>query len=420
MEATPAKVAADVPAPTAASTCHSTPTLAAAAAPGTAPEPPSSFSPAAPAERGIHGAREHGVHQSLPEVVAASALPAHTDHNDEVPVDDMPEVVRISLEESLNVKPKSIGSLGHPDGCQLPCKFVWTVKGCKDGDKCLRCHCCSWKKTRSPTQPQETIEHSESGQVAPAAKVPRPAFTTAAGKGTRKRQDKRARRSSREPQQFDPQFISQLEAKFPQGEPQQFDPQFITQLEAKFPQEDDVRINALVEQTPPFQCGFMNEFIRADMSEESADFQPFAPYDAPDFQANWSISSSSERGSKESRHTPPQQSLPADDVQSPSHLEFGPPLSLLSSWRPDVKTFSSMRLDRGEEVTSPSREIAKESPCYIDSNFFKDIEVRNCFLHIDGPPEESAFRRDDWEARAARSEPGVGKWAGIGPIRRSF
>jgi len=42
------------------------------------------------------------------------------------------------LEEPL----PSAGSTGHPHCCSLPCKYVWKNSGCKDGDKCTRCHLC--------------------------------------------------------------------------------------------------------------------------------------------------------------------------------------------------------------------------------------------------------------------------------------
>eukprot|EP00929_Paragymnodinium_shiwhaense_P044354 TRINITY_DN2275_c0_g1_i1.p1 TRINITY_DN2275_c0_g1~~TRINITY_DN2275_c0_g1_i1.p1 ORF type:complete len:218 (-),score=53.19 TRINITY_DN2275_c0_g1_i1:210-863(-) len=39
----------------------------------------------------------------------------------------------------------SVGSLGHPHCCSLPCKFARAGR-CKDGDKCNRCHLCKWTK----------------------------------------------------------------------------------------------------------------------------------------------------------------------------------------------------------------------------------------------------------------------------------
>lgn len=40
------------------------------------------------------------------------------------------------------------GSAGHPFTCAQPCKFVGTRRGCKDGDRCARCHQCPWRRAR--------------------------------------------------------------------------------------------------------------------------------------------------------------------------------------------------------------------------------------------------------------------------------
>lgn len=39
----------------------------------------------------------------------------------------------------------SVGSKGHPDSCEPPCKYHWKKRGCKDGTKCNRCHICKWR-----------------------------------------------------------------------------------------------------------------------------------------------------------------------------------------------------------------------------------------------------------------------------------
>eukprot|EP00931_Biecheleriopsis_adriatica_P058766 TRINITY_DN35064_c0_g2_i1.p1 TRINITY_DN35064_c0_g2~~TRINITY_DN35064_c0_g2_i1.p1 ORF type:complete len:369 (-),score=50.34 TRINITY_DN35064_c0_g2_i1:136-1242(-) len=41
----------------------------------------------------------------------------------------------------------SVGSLGHPQNCNAPCKFTKTPRGCKDGEHCLRCHLCRWTRS---------------------------------------------------------------------------------------------------------------------------------------------------------------------------------------------------------------------------------------------------------------------------------
>uniref|UniRef100_A0A7S4RL07 C3H1-type domain-containing protein n=1 Tax=Alexandrium monilatum TaxID=311494 RepID=A0A7S4RL07_9DINO len=40
----------------------------------------------------------------------------------------------------------SRGSLGHPHSCGLACKYVWRPRGCKDGERCKRCHVCRWRR----------------------------------------------------------------------------------------------------------------------------------------------------------------------------------------------------------------------------------------------------------------------------------
>jgi len=39
----------------------------------------------------------------------------------------------------------SVGSVGHPNSCALPCKFFRRARGCKDGKHCTRCHVCAWR-----------------------------------------------------------------------------------------------------------------------------------------------------------------------------------------------------------------------------------------------------------------------------------
>eukprot|EP00929_Paragymnodinium_shiwhaense_P044356 TRINITY_DN2275_c0_g3_i1.p2 TRINITY_DN2275_c0_g3~~TRINITY_DN2275_c0_g3_i1.p2 ORF type:complete len:206 (-),score=46.39 TRINITY_DN2275_c0_g3_i1:207-824(-) len=40
----------------------------------------------------------------------------------------------------------SVGSLGHPHCCMLPCKFALRPGRCKDALHCRRCHLCKWTK----------------------------------------------------------------------------------------------------------------------------------------------------------------------------------------------------------------------------------------------------------------------------------
>eukprot|EP00930_Biecheleria_cincta_P068800 TRINITY_DN5662_c0_g1_i1.p2 TRINITY_DN5662_c0_g1~~TRINITY_DN5662_c0_g1_i1.p2 ORF type:complete len:175 (-),score=23.10 TRINITY_DN5662_c0_g1_i1:81-605(-) len=44
----------------------------------------------------------------------------------------------------------SLGSVGHPYSCNLPCKYANRAKGCKDGHACDHCHLCKWIRSRKP------------------------------------------------------------------------------------------------------------------------------------------------------------------------------------------------------------------------------------------------------------------------------
>jgi len=41
----------------------------------------------------------------------------------------------------------SRGSVGHPHKCNIPCKYAFKNRGCKDGADCLRCHQCEWRRS---------------------------------------------------------------------------------------------------------------------------------------------------------------------------------------------------------------------------------------------------------------------------------
>mmetsp|Transcript_31952 Transcript_31952/g.72906 ORF Transcript_31952/g.72906 Transcript_31952/m.72906 type:complete len:219 (+) Transcript_31952:73-729(+) len=47
----------------------------------------------------------------------------------------------------------SIGSVGHPYECALPCKYFRKAKGCKDGSRCVRCHVCFWRAADKRVKP---------------------------------------------------------------------------------------------------------------------------------------------------------------------------------------------------------------------------------------------------------------------------
>jgi len=40
----------------------------------------------------------------------------------------------------------SVGSIGHPYSCGIACKYARKQKGCKDGNLCVCCHLCIWRR----------------------------------------------------------------------------------------------------------------------------------------------------------------------------------------------------------------------------------------------------------------------------------
>jgi len=49
----------------------------------------------------------------------------------------------------------SLGCVGHPHSCAPACKFFRTLRGCKDGDQCTRCHMCRWQRGKKKGEEQE-------------------------------------------------------------------------------------------------------------------------------------------------------------------------------------------------------------------------------------------------------------------------
>lgn len=41
----------------------------------------------------------------------------------------------------------SVGSMGHPHSCALPCKYARGGRACKEGATCSRCHLCPWSRS---------------------------------------------------------------------------------------------------------------------------------------------------------------------------------------------------------------------------------------------------------------------------------
>jgi len=40
----------------------------------------------------------------------------------------------------------SLGSVGHPECCHKPCKYVRRKGGCRNGPRCMDCHLCRWSR----------------------------------------------------------------------------------------------------------------------------------------------------------------------------------------------------------------------------------------------------------------------------------
>lgn len=164
-----------------------------------------------------------GAPKNLNAVVAASKLPATGASKPAASVSRSPEPIKVSLEQNLaTIQPrKSTGSWGHPDTCGEPCKFVWTIKGCKDGDQCLRCHMCTWKKTRAAPTATRAAPTAR-GEKDTGQSVLRPSYTTNNDKpkASGRRHDKRSRKKSpaRVETRFEPQRSEQ------EAEP--FNPEF--------------------------------------------------------------------------------------------------------------------------------------------------------------------------------------------------
>jgi len=56
----------------------------------------------------------------------------------------------------------SIGSVGHPNSCALPCKFFRRARGCKDGKNCPRCHVCAWRAVyKRVVKHRDTLDKDE-------------------------------------------------------------------------------------------------------------------------------------------------------------------------------------------------------------------------------------------------------------------
>lgn len=59
----------------------------------------------------------------------------------------------------------SQGSRNHPHACAQPCKFFYSAKGCKDGNKCNRCHMCPWTAAAGKTKAKKPSWKSQAEDI---------------------------------------------------------------------------------------------------------------------------------------------------------------------------------------------------------------------------------------------------------------
>mmetsp|Transcript_30944 Transcript_30944/g.72166 ORF Transcript_30944/g.72166 Transcript_30944/m.72166 type:complete len:530 (-) Transcript_30944:228-1817(-) len=69
----------------------------------------------------------------------------------------------------------SVGSVGHPYKCGLPCKYFGKPRGCKDGKNCRRCHVCVWRHSdakrltdEDDEDDNESVSAGTPGQMEPS------------------------------------------------------------------------------------------------------------------------------------------------------------------------------------------------------------------------------------------------------------
>mmetsp|Transcript_88143 Transcript_88143/g.247939 ORF Transcript_88143/g.247939 Transcript_88143/m.247939 type:complete len:315 (-) Transcript_88143:149-1093(-) len=66
------------------------------------------------------------------------------DTNCRTPQTDQVDIKEAQVGQSSGEVP-SLGSLGHPHTCCAPCKYRSKARGCREGEKCDRCHLCVWR-----------------------------------------------------------------------------------------------------------------------------------------------------------------------------------------------------------------------------------------------------------------------------------
>mmetsp|Transcript_65321 Transcript_65321/g.103496 ORF Transcript_65321/g.103496 Transcript_65321/m.103496 type:complete len:245 (-) Transcript_65321:59-793(-) len=59
----------------------------------------------------------------------------------------------------------SSGSIGHPNTCAQACKYFRKARGCKDADRCDRCHLCIWKQPSAGKQGEAREQRGRTARV---------------------------------------------------------------------------------------------------------------------------------------------------------------------------------------------------------------------------------------------------------------
>jgi hypothetical protein len=63
----------------------------------------------------------------------------------------------------------SLGSINHPDGCNMACKYVNRKDGCRLGKSCPDCHFCHWRRSAPRAMPLKVGLVNKSSQPAQGA-----------------------------------------------------------------------------------------------------------------------------------------------------------------------------------------------------------------------------------------------------------
>lgn len=71
----------------------------------------------------------------------------------------------------------SAGSAGHPDRCGPPCKYVRRKTGCYHGESCSNCHLCQWRRQVQAVEEDDAFAVEPITQILPGGKTTNDALT---------------------------------------------------------------------------------------------------------------------------------------------------------------------------------------------------------------------------------------------------